>query len=74
MALRQEIRKWETSFTKRYTAEVIETNVRKESPNIDELSDNDEEPTQEDVIEVEIGKWYAVHWKPNNYWFLLAEF
>ena len=58
-------------ITKRYsTAEVPTDNLIDESSDL-ESSDCDSTSTQDVTpIATEIGQWYAVYWRPNNYWFI----
>ena len=58
-------------ITKRYsTAEASTNNVIVESFDL-ESSQCDNRSSQDVIpIAAEIGQWYAVYWRPNNYWFI----
>jgi hypothetical protein len=57
--------------TKRYSAAEVSTNNVIDKSSDLESSDCDSRSTQDVIpIATEIGQWYAVYWRPNNYWFI----
>ena len=58
-------------ITKRYSAEEIATNdVMDESSDLESGDSGSAQNVTQVQIATEIGQWYAVYWRPNNYWFI----